>query len=197
MDIPITHTTHPKHKFLALFRDKTCSLLENDLQAKWTLLTSSVAQKMSYSLSIQYPSDILLAATQIDNILWSMMERATGLHIPRDEERRGVECVLDVPVRGLQGRSFQHWLARLPVRERGMGLRSMVDIIPTAFIGSLEMSFPFFCGEGSMCNLLKTVVGDMMAAEEGIRWRPCSTPTLAQLLSSLTAGTTCRARPRI
>ena len=151
--------------------DKTCSLLDDDLQAKWTLLTSSVAQKMSYTLSLQYPSDILPAATKVDDILWSMMERATGLHIPREEEGRGVECVLDVPVRGLQGRSFQHWLARLPVRERGMGLRSMVDIIPTAFLGSLEMSLPFFCGEGGMCDLLEMVVGDVMVVEEAIRWR--------------------------
>ena len=33
--------------------EKTCSLLQDDLQAKWTLLTASVAQKMSYSLSLQ------------------------------------------------------------------------------------------------------------------------------------------------
>ena len=151
--------------------EKTCDLLPDDLQAKWTLLTSSVAQKMSYSLSLQYPSDMLEAARNMDDILWSMMERATGIHIPREEEGRGVECVLDVPVRGLQGKSFQHHLARLPVRERGMGVRSMVDTIPTAFIGSVEMSLPFFCGEGGLCDQLLPVVGDVRTEEEGIRWR--------------------------
>ena len=30
-----------------------------------------------------------------------------------EEEGSGTECVLDVPVRGLQGQSFQHWLAQL------------------------------------------------------------------------------------
>ena len=30
---------------------KTCDLLEEDLQAKWTMLTASVSQKLSYSLS--------------------------------------------------------------------------------------------------------------------------------------------------
>jgi hypothetical protein len=36
-----------------------------------------------------------------------MMQKATGLHIPLRDEERGVECVLDVPVRGLGGKSFQ------------------------------------------------------------------------------------------
>ena len=150
--------------------EKTCTLLEDDLQAKWTLLTSSVAQKMSYSLSLQYPSDMRAAATTIDTILWNMMERATGLHIPREEEGRGVECVLDIPVRGLRGKSFQHHLVRMPVREKGMGLRSMVDTIPAAFLGSIEMSLPFFCGEDGLCNQLMPVVGDVRTEEAGARW---------------------------
>ena len=37
---------------------KKCGLLEQDFQAKWTMITASVAQKLSYSLSLQYPSDI-------------------------------------------------------------------------------------------------------------------------------------------
>ena len=102
--------------------DKTCGLLENDLQAKWTLLTSSVSQKLSYSLGLQYPSDIQAAAAHLDTALWGMMEKSTGLHIPRGEEGRGVECVLDVPIRALGGQAFQSWLVRLPVREKGMGL---------------------------------------------------------------------------
>ena len=38
--------------------EKTCRLLEEDLQAKWTFLTSSISHKLSYHLSLQYPSDI-------------------------------------------------------------------------------------------------------------------------------------------
>ena len=151
--------------------DKTCDLLENDLQAKWTLLTSSVSQKLSYSLGLQYPSDIRAAAAHLDTALWGMMEKSTGLHIPRGEEGRGVECVLDVPVRGLGGQSFQSWLVRLPVREKGMGLRSLVDIIPAAFIGSVEMSLPFFCGEEGVCQLLLPTVGDIREAEVASRWQ--------------------------
>ena len=48
-------------------------------------------------------SDMMEAARNIDDILWSMMERATGLHIPREDEARGVECVMDVPVQGTAG----------------------------------------------------------------------------------------------
>ena len=107
--------------------EKTCSLLEDDLQAKWTFLTSSISQKLSYHLSLQYPSDIQPHAERLDSILWGMLESATGLHIPRGEEGLGVECVLGVPVGGLGGYSYQQWLARLPIREREMGLRSLVQ----------------------------------------------------------------------
>ena len=98
------------------------------------------------------------------------MNKATGLDIPRGEEGRGVECVLDVPVRGLQGQSFQSWLVRLPVRERGMGLRSLVDTIPAAFIGSVEMSLPFFTGEEGICRILEPVIGDIQSENAGRRW---------------------------
>ena len=149
---------------------KTCDLLEQDMQAKWTMLTASVAQKLSYSLSLQYPSDIRAAATRLDTVLWEMMQKATGLHIPQGEEGRGVECVLDIPVRGLQGQSFQSWLVRLPVRERGMGLRSLLDTIPAAFVGSVEMSLPFFTGEEGVCKVLEPLLGDIQSENPGRRW---------------------------
>ena len=40
---------------------KMCNLLEDDLQAKWTLLSSSITHKLDYHLSLQYPSDIPLS----------------------------------------------------------------------------------------------------------------------------------------
>ena len=52
-----------------------------------------------------------------------------------------------------------------------MGLRSLVDTIPAAFLDSVEMSLPFFCGEGGLCEQLLPVVGDMREEEEGVRWR--------------------------
>ena len=77
------------------------------------MMTNSVAQKLNYTLSLQYPSKVLPTATLLEKVLWSMLEKSSGLHIPREEEGSGTECVLDVPVRGLQGQSFQHWLAQL------------------------------------------------------------------------------------
>ena len=56
------------------------------------------------------PSDIQDVAARLDTILWDMVQKATGLHIPLVEEGGGVECVLDVPVRGMSGYSFQSWL---------------------------------------------------------------------------------------
>ena len=44
--------------------EETSSLLEDNLQAKWTFLTYSISQKLSYHQSLQYP---------------------TGLHMPRGE----------------------------------------------------------------------------------------------------------------
>ena len=125
---------------------RSCDLLEPDLQAKWTLLSSSVSQKLSYHLALQYPTDIAAAAERLDSILWGMLEEATGLHIPRAEEGLGVECVVAPPVRGLEEQSFQAHLVRLPVRLGGLGLRSLVDTSPAAFLGSVEMTLPHFGG---------------------------------------------------
>ena len=100
-----------------------------------------------------------------------MLQSATGLRIPQGEEGLGVECVLDVPVQGLGGQSYQHWLARLPITERGMGLRSLVDTAAATFIGSVEMSLPFFTGEGGLCPLLEPLIGNIREEEVATRWR--------------------------
>ena len=160
---------------IKLVVERTCSLLENDLEAKWTFLTSSVAHKLSYHQSLQYPSDMRLHAERLDSILWGMLESATGLHIPRGEEGLGVECVLGVPVRGLKGQSYQQWLARLPICERGMGMRSMVETCPAAFIGSVEMFLPFLAGEDGLCPLLEPLVGNPREGDKASRWRTLAT----------------------
>ena len=102
------------------------------------------------------------------------MERSCGLHIPswevRKQEERGTECVLEVPVMGLRGQSFQHWLAWLPVREQGMELRYQAKTIPKACIGFLEMFLPFLCGEDNQLKHQEPGIGDILEAEEGGRW---------------------------
>ena len=85
---------------------KSCELLESDRQALWTLLSCSITHKLGYHLDLQYPSDMIPVAKEVDNVLWDMLQQATGLHIPQKEEGRGIECVLDTSVMGLKGFSF-------------------------------------------------------------------------------------------
>ena len=105
---------------------------------------------MSYHLSLQYPRHIKPAAERLDCILWHMLEESVGFSIPQIEEGKGVECVLAPPVQSLANSSFQSLLVRLQVRLGGLGLRSLADSIPAAFIGSIEMSLPHFVGENGI-----------------------------------------------
>ena len=71
----------------------------------------------------------------------------------------------------MEAYSYQQWLARLPIRERGMGLRSLVDTSPAAFIGAVEMALSFLTGGEGLCPLLEPQIGDVRATEEASRWR--------------------------
>ena len=58
-------------------------LLEGTLQAQRNLLSVSVSQKLSYNLSLQYPSHVKLAAGTAEKLLWTMLESASQLKNPR------------------------------------------------------------------------------------------------------------------
>ena len=79
-----------------------------------------------------------------------------------------MKCVLHVPgVPFLQGKSFQCSLIHQPVKLGGLGLRSLVETSPAAFVGGVEMSLPHFTGEEGICALLEDEVGRV----EGLnRW---------------------------
>ena len=62
-------------------------------------------------------------------------------------------------------------MTRLPIKEQGMGLQSLVETIPAAFLGSVEMLLPFLTGEGGQCGLLEPVLGDIRKEEDETRWR--------------------------
>ena len=47
------------------------------------MMTNSVAQKLNYTLSLQYPSKVLPTATLLDNLLWSMLEKSSGQAHPQ------------------------------------------------------------------------------------------------------------------
>ena len=78
------------------------------------ILQSSLAQKLDWQLQLNYPSDVAAAATSLDKAFWEMLECARGFHIPQQDERLGMECVLTAPglPASLQGHSYQHWLVR-------------------------------------------------------------------------------------
>ena len=70
--------------------EQVVDLLEGEGQAIWTLC---------------YPSDMEEVAREMDRLLWSMVERAARLSIPKQEESLGLECVLTVPIARLTGRT--------------------------------------------------------------------------------------------
>ena len=66
----------------------------------------------------------------------------------------------NVPVAGLQGRSFQEWVVRQPVKEGGLGLRSIADTAALAFIGAVGLAIPSFITAGICPQLAEQVGGE-------------------------------------
>ena len=130
------------------------NVLGEERQALWTALRLSLSQQLDYWLQLCYPTDILKAAEKMDKVLWEVLEMTASSHIPRTEEGKGWECVLDVPCQALQGKSFQEWIIRQPVKLGGFGLRSQADLSPAAFVGALEQTLPSFTGERGVCHSL-------------------------------------------
>ena len=91
------------------------------------------------------------------------------MDIPRLDMGRGVECCPQLPVTRQQGKSYQDWMVRLPIRLGGMGMRSMLDISLAAFIGSVEQALPHFVGVDGVCQQLTTIMWVMR--DSNSRWR--------------------------
>ena len=126
------------------------------------------------------------------------LEQVCGQHIPRTQEGLGVKCVLSIPsVPELAGRSYQRWMAGQPVKLGGLGLRSLVETCPAAFIGGVEMAFPHMVGgegEVGICPQLENVVGQVQGEE---RWKHFITANCAPAKNSLGLGTPYPQRPAI
>ena len=127
---------------------------QKDLQAILAVLQCSLSQKLDWQLSLNYPSDVKEAAKKLDSELWRLLEFASSQHIPRAEEGMGVECILGAQglPPSMQGRSYQNWQVRQPVRLRGLGLRSLLETSPLAFCGGVEMAVPCLTGENGICQ---------------------------------------------
>ena len=146
---------------------KASDLMEGERQCLWTILRASLKFQFEYWLGLCYPSDVMLAAGRVDKILMNVMEAVAGQHIPLLEEGLGVEECLDIPVVGLGGRSLQSWLLSLPIRQGGLGLTSQQELIPAAFIGTLEQALPFFGGVRGVCPPLAHLVGETAETRYG------------------------------
>ena len=65
---------------------------------------------------------------------------------------------------------YSTWMAQIPIRLGGLGLRCQADLAQIAYTSALEKSLPYFGGENGICQPLAHLGG---ADEEGVdtRWR--------------------------
>ena len=173
--IPVGSKAYVRHhlnlKVIEVTREveQVLETLEGEGQSIWTVARASTLMKLDYHISLCYPSDMEEAAREMDNLLWRMMEKATNLSIPKTEEGKGFECCIQTPVTRHQGRSYQDWILRTPVRLGGFGLRSMADIALPAFLGAVEQALPHFLGEEGIFPQLETTL--LEVGEGPNRWR--------------------------
>ena len=149
--------------------EQIVKVLDGEGQAIWAIARSSTAMKLDYHLSLCYPSDMEVAAREMDNRLWFMLQKAAGFSIPRVDEGRGVECCPSPPIRRWNGRSYQDLMVRTPVRLGGMGYRSVSETSLVAFVGGVEQALSHFMGEGGVCHQLGPVLGNLQ--NSNTRWR--------------------------
>ena len=55
--------------------------------------------------------------------------------------------------------TYQEWVVRQPIKFGGMGLRSLVETSPAAYLGALETAIPSFTGDEGICPQLEAVIG--------------------------------------
>ena len=87
-------------------------------------------------------------ATWLDSQLWGVLEAAAGFQIPRQVGNRGWDCGLEVP--GREGKTFQEWVVRQPIKMGGLGLRSLAETCSVAYLSSLEKTILSFAGENGI-----------------------------------------------
>ena len=124
---------------------KVQQILGGERQAVWTILRASTQHKFDYWLGTVHPSLMVEAAGRMDGLLLQMLETCTGSQIPQsaagpDLGLPGYQpTLLDVPVPGLQGQSFQWWVAQLPVKSGGLGLRLQSRLSPIAYLAIVSL----------------------------------------------------------
>jgi hypothetical protein len=131
-------------------------------QSEWQLIRLSLAQRFDYWMQHNYPSDVVAsgAAETVDRCLWEAAVRCHGWQIPPGDEK------------------VVERRARLPIRYKGLGLRSHEETYPMAFMGSLEHALPKFSmldASGDQIGMrpaLGSVLGMNSFRENGEQWVP-------------------------
>ena len=121
---------------------KTREVLSTNKQAHWAALRLSIAQRFQYLCQHAHPSICEPVAAWLDTQLWKELEAAVGFSIPRGDRGQEGDVVINVPVQGISGKSFQEWAVRLPVKLHGWGFRSLAETCIPAYLGTLETSIP-------------------------------------------------------
>ena len=98
----------------------------------------------------------------------------TGQHAQRVETSAGHAIESGAGSRGecrydREGEHEEHrFLVHQPVKQGGLGLRSLVETSPAAFVGGVEMAIPHFTGDEGICLLLEDQVGRIQGMD---RWQ--------------------------
>ena len=78
----VTHKLEEMITVIAGEVDLVCEVLQDEHQALWAVLRSSVSQKLDYWLTLVYPSQVREAAEKMDSLQMKVMEILLGLKIP-------------------------------------------------------------------------------------------------------------------
>ena len=86
----VQHHLHLKVQDVAREVGEVLEVLKGEGQAIWTVARSSTLMKLDYHIYLCYPTYMVDAAREMDQLLWGMVERAAGISIPKGEKGRGV-----------------------------------------------------------------------------------------------------------
>ena len=112
------------------------------IEALWTARQLSIVQRIQYLGQHAHPSICEPVAAWLDTQLGKELEVAIGFNIPRGDKGQEGDVIVNVPVQGISGKSFQEWAVRLPVKLYGWGFRSLAETCIPAYLGTLETSIP-------------------------------------------------------
>jgi hypothetical protein len=139
----VTHKIRVRAQKIVEDAKKTVGLLSGDKQALWVSLKWSMTQRFDYWCQLVRPSLVRPIAAYLDAQLWLVLEAALGFRVPRVGQLLDQDCILPVPVLGMEERPFAEWVVRQPVKMYGMGLRSLEDTCYPAYLRALEQAAPY------------------------------------------------------